>query len=526
MKPIKLRKPSLPVILAAACSIVICLDVVWIALHIGAQFDHSYPEGSIVRQAYHVVEGENPYTDWREWPHHFAPYGPLTYYVPAFVARVTGNDDHPMRMYTVGRTVSGLFLLGVCVLIGMMTRTLGAGFAAIPPAILAFLAWSELHVFTISFRPDAAQVFFSLLGIYVMLRSKAGIGSAAVVLFALSASMWFKPMSWAAILVACGWIIRGLGPRKGGTALLVFAVVNLSAVWVWDRMCDGWFIRNLSASSHSALEPSTAWNFFLWMATIPEDYSEAGAFAPRIFLISGLAVAVGAVIRFGRDPRLGLLGAATLLSFAISDLAAIRRGSAVNYYLECYALASVGTGVLIDRVFRSLTGGPAAAGPTDSRMRRRTAVVAAIPLATALAFTLGRDIVKFPARHRLQSALQEPLPLSEVVRLIEGPILSIHPSRLPLEHPSPDTVMDFFQYKFLVMSGRIDPEILLGRVRRREFAAICRPGDAPGSRANSADWLSLVLDPVIEANYLPAVSRNGIVIMAPRAISESPADGR
>jgi hypothetical protein len=64
-----------------------------ICLALPGLWDNSYPEGALAARAWDAARGLPVYQDWREWPHAFAPYSPLTYYLPAWAGVGFGMNE-------------------------------------------------------------------------------------------------------------------------------------------------------------------------------------------------------------------------------------------------------------------------------------------------------------------------------------------------------------------------------------------------------------------------------------------------
>src|SRR5262245_12276314 len=78
--------------LAKPWFVVLCfsllLSLTWLGAQLPLRKDISFPEGALAVQALEAAQGRSPYTDWRTWPHQFAPYGPLSYYFPGWLLRL------------------------------------------------------------------------------------------------------------------------------------------------------------------------------------------------------------------------------------------------------------------------------------------------------------------------------------------------------------------------------------------------------------------------------------------------------
>ncbi|HEY9225226.1 MAG TPA: hypothetical protein VIP11_01180, partial [Gemmatimonadaceae bacterium] len=112
-----------------------------------------------------VSSGEPLYRDWRQPPHTLAIYGPLTYAVPASIARLRAAT--PWETWIIGRTVSviaGVFALGMCV---VLMRREGVRPSLIALGVLALIPVLSIWSVAFTFRADMGMIACGLAGLAV-----------------------------------------------------------------------------------------------------------------------------------------------------------------------------------------------------------------------------------------------------------------------------------------------------------------------------------------------------------------------
>lgn len=419
-----------------------------------SHIDLSFPEGAVTARALDVAAGDSPYSDWREWPHGFAPYGPLTYYPVGWAARMfRGDDGAPSgrSVYLLGRAQSFLSLAGIILLLFILTRTAGGSIASGFLASCLFLSWEWLMAFLVSYRPDAATTFFSVLAVAMALSGPAKGWRLAGALAALYVAMWFKPVSWATLAVLLVWIARHRGARSAGILGGLFGLAGLLPALALNGIMDGRLFHNMLGSMDNGVDLLRPAEIF---GLIPHPF--------QLLLVCGVVIALcewKARMKSGE----GLLDLALMLSVIVAALQTLKAGSHTNYYVEAHVFS-----VLV--VVRKLVFWWREEGGTARAALTREVILAAAVVLLA-AFPLRDAALSFPRTWKMFGYTRTPPPIAARLARLQGPVLCENPF-LALTHPQAPGILDYKHYQIMVERGKVDKEQLLDRLRRREFVAV------------------------------------------------------
>ncbi len=137
-----------------------------LGLLIPIQRDIVYPEGALVANAGQILQGIGPYGDWTQWPHYMFCYGPLTYYIPVWLLKFFSHTSQTFDLYYSGRIFSFVCIIGLGICAIILSRALHLAWQSYALVFTLLFAWHRpLFEGAVSFRPDAPQVFFSLLSL-------------------------------------------------------------------------------------------------------------------------------------------------------------------------------------------------------------------------------------------------------------------------------------------------------------------------------------------------------------------------
>lgn len=455
-----------------------------LAYRIPLRIDTSFPEGAVVARALDVAEGRSPYQDWREWPHAFAPYGPMTYASAGSIARLVSSSPSPRAITIIGRTLSALGLLGLSLLIALFVRHLGVplhwGFIGVG----CFVAWVPMITFVGSYRPDAPQAFFSLLALAIALGGRPAGLRLILALACLWVSMWFKPTAWGMTVALAIWIVREGGARRAAICMILFAASGLFLASFLNWRSGGLLFLNMLGSLDNGWKPSNILAFY-----------SRHPLVPAVVLLGGAGVAAAACTPRFRGSEVPLVFIALLASYAAATIQNLKVGADINYYLEPYALMSATSAWALAKLWRGEA--PLVRAPV------REALLLAILIPAYLAQVLP-DLPY--ARQTLTSMRKgwEPTPLLRVLENTQGEVLTLNPF-LALARPAPPTVMDHVQYQILFSRGKLTDEALVRRVEEERFRLVILPAETtPGPILESsahAGTLSPRLLPALRAHY-------------------------
>jgi hypothetical protein len=479
----RLRRARLGPILFALMTIWFVSTVIWLGGLLPTRIDNSFPEGSIAERAYAVSLGRPLYTDWRAWPHTFAPYGPLQYVPVGWIERLLPGPADSWRVMMLGRGQSLLSLIVIGFLLYRMARRIG-----LPPvwalmAVAANASWGGLLDFCVSFRPDAPAAAAAIGALFLTMRGPAHGCTPLWPLGLSMVSMGFKPTAWAILALAFIWIVQSQGWRRG---LVWFVGWNALAVGLalgLDALCDGRFMLNLVGGNRQGFstELLAGWARQPWRLE-------------NVCLLLGTVVAIAALRRSTANGNAGRLASlAALLSLAVSLLLCLKDGADKNYLLIPYLLLMLTLTLGVYRAWH---------GRTPLRPVAREALLwLALAPAVAIPTLLGLASARYDFG-RLLTGWKLPIVLQRL-QGAPGPILTTHPF-IPLQAGNRPTVMDSFAYAKLAEQGLLDTAPLRERIERREFAAIV---------LDDANWQAATDDPelpmpIFFEGFVPLVNRH------------------
>lgn len=474
-------------------------SILWLGWAIPVRWDLSFPEGALVARAADVAEGHSPYHDWREWPHAFAPYGPLTYYSAGLTAKLSGSRPSIGSIYLSGRIISAVSILGILIVAGYLTFLMTGSLVWAAIGGLAPLMWENLFAYCISYRPDAPQVFFALLAVALALSGRPGRSRAIGVAICLSISFWFKAASWGIAVAVAVWLVRALGKRRGAALVFVALILNGMLALVLDRMSGGNFLLNTAGSLDNGLRfgnLAAVWRHTSW-------YSLG-------VLISAVVLSVRAIAARRDESSVRYLPVALLASLGVSMLEALKTGSDMNYLLEPYVLASVMTAAAMSRAFgfgRAESADAKAPMTRGLTIAMAVAVVIGISAWNALGLRLAIPDLK------ANRALWEERGVTQEMRKVRGPILAMTPY-LALQQVNRTTVLDYYQYRVLVERGKLSPEQLRRHIQERRFSLIALEADAQSRPAQ--EYFLPEFSELLRESYEPTGRMGALAIYTPR----------
>ncbi len=414
--------------------------------------DITFPEGAIVYGAGRVAAGQSPYTDWREWPHYFAPYGPLLYYPVGIIARMFGSGATHDLIYKIGRIQSVASLLGIAMAVVFISGRLSiTRFAQWLPAGLLFVCSDEIIQFAVTYRPDSPQVFFSMAALAVVLSGSPTRARALTAYTLLFIAFWFKPTSWGMALALGYWVGAAHGRRAGMLAIFAFAAAGLLLFALINWMMEGRLWLNMVVSMDNGMYPNAIlvfWGMFRWA-----------------FILTFLIAAATAIMIFrGRasaTPVQKAIAAAWSCSHLATFIQCQKVGADSNYLLEPFTLSAVMAVLGITTAFSIQN--------TNARWARETIfLVVILPVMT---YQCGAGIVTFRRDMKTVVSHWEHYAFAKKIASKGGPILA-RESYWPLIGSTIPTIMDPRHYGLLVQRGRLDDSEIIQRVERRAFPAI------------------------------------------------------
>jgi len=463
----------------------------------GCRLDISYPEGAVAARALDVAKGVSPYHDWREWPHAFAPYGPLAYYPAGWTLRWSGLPVGIRQAYVTGRCISLLSILIVCGILYALARRTELSRTWSFLMICSVFVWQELLIYCASLRPDAPKALCAL-GALALMAGRAPrpwrvLASGGL----LGLSFWIKPTNWGIALAWAIWAGGEGGVRRSLVALLGFGLAGLIPAWWMDHRLQGRLFLNMVGSLDNGWSLKPFWMVLTYLLQWQ---------GPVLAAPCWLALRELRLRKTGEAGR--LLAWAFLLTLFFALVQYLKAGSDLNYFLESYLLGSIlatgGISRLWDRVV---------AGGARRWEKRLLALVAAfVILHTGIELVDFRESLKMARRSRQTHGVPQLLSGSK------GPVLSTYPF-VALSVPENSVILDHYQYAVLAGRGRLKTKPLLDRVRAKAFSAIVLTDEDGKTREVLDQWRNLYCPeflPTLLENYRMECQVSYFYILTPR----------
>lgn len=124
----------------------------------------SYPEGFVLNQSYLISKGESIYRGINEYPYLVSNYPPVYPFLCALFVKIFGLS------FVYGRLITFLASIFICWIIYIILKKETAREIAIISALL-FIASSYIYKNNPFFRVDMLGLLFSLMGIYIFLKT-------------------------------------------------------------------------------------------------------------------------------------------------------------------------------------------------------------------------------------------------------------------------------------------------------------------------------------------------------------------
>ncbi len=495
----RLRRRYLGPFLAALLAARALGDLAWLGFTLPVKSDLAYPEAAIVARAWDVARGRTPYTDWRLWPHAFAPYAPLTYYSVGWIACALDGGETSRTVYRIGRGFSLLCLAAGALLAGAMAARLGGGLPAAGLAAALALAWEPLFAHLAAYGPNGPHVVFALLAVGVALGGPARRWRLAVAWLALSISFWFKPFSFGVAAALVVWTWQGLGRRvataflAAGLAAHVGLFLTLNAAW------GGSLGLNLVGAVDTGLDAA---NLVRFIRSLP--------LIPALVLATGLALAVRNLCAVSARAPAFVVSLALVASFAMAGAASFKAGAFASYFLEAYLISAALVADGVRCLWRRAPGdGYRRAAWAEPALLLGFAPVVLIDTVPAL-MSLRDDLERVRAQW-------SPTSLERRLTEAEGPALSVIPYFGLAAAGGEPTLLDPFQYRALVRRGWLEAGPLLERIQERHFGTILIEGELDGLGER---YFTPEIARAIAREYVVAERYGRLVWLRPRAAND------
>ena len=490
-----LRGPDLATFLFTTAAVTM---LAWLAfesirlgiLSIGYPYQlENYGEGVVLNQARRLLSGLTLYPANVDPPYLATTYTPAYHFLVCVIERLFLHN-----LLAAGRFLSVTYTALTAVVIFLLVREMALETDARSPfvwlgALLAafgFLSSENVIRWGPLMRIDIQAYFFSFLGLLVFFNTQPPSPKAYASLVPLVFAI-FTRQTAVASLVACT-IVSLFNWPKFGIRYALFAAAGIifsyCAVALWEK--HFWFQAVLLN-----LVQEMSWKdwWLMWRDKVLMPH-----------LIFMLVAALYLFWALGLSPRrswriwTGCIYA--LLAF-FTTFGAGKVGSAINYYLEHIGSFFILTGAFVSTVLAGM------ATPANRRSLRWIAVLTAF----GLAFNASCTIWLFPSkthRHRVKileqhSVWEDERRMEDLLRKTPEPVLSTE--AVLLDRTGHLFYFEPFILKQMVIKGYWNEEIILERVRHREFHLIVLPMSTYMGRKNPSILLTSEFISTVAQNY-------------------------
>lgn len=413
---------------------------------IGYPYDLEWMEGGTLEHVARVLGGQPLYVAPSL---EFTPYiyGPLYYYVAAPLAKLFGLRLLSPRLVSFAASLGVLGLIGALVH-GRTRSRLGALVAA---GLFAALFKRSGAFFDLA-RVDSLALFFTLLGIWVLLASEKHDVVAGVVLAAAFFTKQSALLIAAPVVFARAWSLRG--PRRL-QSVAVFAALAVGGSVLLHVRTHGWSTYYLFTLPASHSRVSAAWL----------GYWGGDLFAAVPIAMLALAFVVAGASRLGAARPIVL--AAVFGSLAASWSGRLHSGAYSNVLMPVYAMLAWQVGIVVGWLREPAPPQPAAGA-------KRGVVLALVPWACLVQFAL----LWFAPWRQIPTAADRAAGAALVAQLaaVPGPVLvPFHPHLARLAgkatHAQQMALSDVMRGGDRKVADALDADVRR-RLGAREFAAV------------------------------------------------------
>ena len=451
-------------------------------------------ESKFVHLAWRVQAGVRLYPPWQDYPHVTNFFSPLYFVLVGLIGALTNASLQ--QLFVIGRTVTVACALATTAIVGWMLRRGDARWAVLFGGA-ATLGAAPMFGAALMVRPDTMAELCGVAGFILALGSRAqtriaGLAILILAIFSKQTALLFLIASVAALVAA--------GRQRHAAVLLLTSAVSLAAIIAGISYFEPMFAISLIG------EGKTAWVFSCWTTQI----AEVALTAPDLFIVPVL----GASIWLCERPRQTAPIALWLAVGGFALVTAAKFGSASNYFLTFRVVEGLALGAIW----------AATCAPQCRRGLRHSALLlitaASLIPGTILAVRyawisrLDAQFYRSQEGHRLLLAKKKFFTLAanpRVKLLTDSGEIQLHQrERAPFVDP--------FQFRHMVNSGQIQPEVILKELREGSYDYVITTADLFDS-AYEADQLGFpqVVTQTAREHYIPQGNRLGRYVHLPRS---------
>lgn len=435
-------------------------------------FEMDYGEGPLLHQARLIGRGEWPYQSIWEPPFIVGNYPPVFQAIFALGIKVTGA-----LAFAPGRWISLMATLLSGLLIGLIVQRLARRPWASAMAALLWLSLKYVYAWGALARVDNLALFWSLLGLWLVIQFAGSRHVYWSVPFFLLA-IYTRQSAIASAAAAYLWLLT-IDLRRALTAMTAALLAGLTIFALLQWATAGEFFKHIVTYNQNEWTWDSTRH---WLHTYWHQDNHA------LFTLLGAAGALAALWSWRRS------GAAFLFlcfSWAVA-LTIGKIGSNVNYWLEAVAATAICTGALM--------GQTTAAASVKRAYWAPEALIPAVLLIQLLAwhhepFTPSDwSFTPFPDTGWEQERTVDR------IRRAPGPVISENMGLLALA--GKEIEFQPFELTQVTRDGNWDEALIIGRVKRQDFAMIVLEFDA--EHPESWGWRTSRFSPAL----LEAINRH------------------
>ncbi|CAN5634609.1 hypothetical protein BH23PLA1_BH23PLA1_06480 [soil metagenome] len=495
-----LRLLLLPVVVLALARAVFFIlyayESVWVPLEV------HHLESQMVHLAWRAQKGLDLYPDWRHGAHVTNFFGPLYFWGVGQIGRLFGADLE--GLFRIGRLVTIGSGLLAAVVVGLAARSRYGRGAGIVSAWVA-IGSAPMLGFGVMARPDVAADLLGFTGfLLATARGSDRLRWPGLWLWiggALLVAAFFTKQTTGLYLLAAAIALGFQRRRAASLGLLTgFGLVCLAIIGAATATLAPNFLDCLIAEGQTPIDPA-GWRALLGrLWTLGRD----------LILLTSLGLILW------RTPRRRDVSLATLAVVVpgLSVVAALKLGAELNYFLGLRLVAAMAVGAL----WAEVLGSPAEAD-LASRRRPWWAWLLLIVALVALSYTLligwisafnyhqeTRAYVRFIESPSGQTRLRAHRILCQIAA-DPGRAILTDSGQIALQQRERAPFVDPWLFRVLVISGRIEPEELLSKIKAQEYELIITVRDLEASTYDE-DMFSLppVLAEAARRHYELSVS--------------------
>jgi hypothetical protein len=450
-------------------------------------------ESKFVHLVWRVQAGARLYPPWRNYPHVTNFFSPGYFLVVGLLGKVSGADLH--GLFVIGRAVTVACALLTAIVLGFaIGRNCGLGAGII--GAVASLGAAPMIGAALMVRPDTMAELLSTAG-FLLVLGKARWTCVAGLLLLLAAIL--TKQTAAIFLMAASAALWASGRPGRATWLLSGGVLAAAAVVALGTLYEPMFASSLVGEARAPMD------LLNWVAQL----HELGAGAPDLLVVP----LFGLVVWLAERPRQTGPIILWLVVLTSGLLTAVKLGSGLNYFLSLRLIEAMALGTMW-RVAKSDAGRSpiwlAAALLLTSASLSPGAILA---VQNARLARLDAQFYPRPAGQRFLQAQRQIFEIAEDPQrrlLTDSGLLQLHQKeRAPFVDP--------FQFRWLVSTGVIRPEVILENLRAQSYDLVITTSELYRREYDaSTSGFPEVIARAAREHYRPADRRLGLFIYVPR----------